>query len=100
VRNVFEAHVIPESKLGQIECFAIRKRSRGIRSSEATRKKKPARAGFWFGGGGENRTRVRKPYTNSSTYLARLFDLTLCTPTGGLASGELPMFNAIQSNPE
>jgi hypothetical protein len=47
---------------------------------------------FEIGGGGENRTRVRKPYTNSSTYLARLFVLTLCTPTGGLASGESPIF--------
>jgi hypothetical protein len=31
---------------------------------------------FYFGGGGENRTRVRKPSTGGSTYLAESFYLT------------------------
>ncbi len=34
-----------------------------------------------FGGGGGNRTRVRKPSTGSSTYLVRLFDFARTTPT-------------------
>ena len=37
--------------------------------------------GFIIGGGGGNRTRVRKPYTGSSTYLVRYFcALSLITP--------------------
>ena len=40
------------------------------------------------GGGGGNRTRVRKSSTASSTYLAWLFGLTVGTPTGGLAHGD------------
>jgi hypothetical protein len=43
-----------------------------------------------IGGGGGNRTPVRKPSTARSTYLAKLFDLTVCTPTGELANGESP----------
>jgi len=43
-----------------------------------------------IGGGGGNRTRVRKYSTASSTYLARSFDLAECTPTGKLARSELP----------
>ena len=46
--------------------------------------------GSAFGGGGGNRTRVRKSSTVSSTYLAWLFDLAAGTPTGGLANGESP----------
>ena len=34
-----------------------------------------------FGGGGGNRTPVRKPSTGSSTYLVRLFDFARITPT-------------------
>ena len=41
-----------------------------------------------FGGGGGNRTRVRKPSTVSPTCLAWPFDLTLQPPAGGLMSGE------------
>ena len=41
-----------------------------------------------YGGAGGNRTRVRKSSAASTTYLAELFDLTLCTPTGRLAEGE------------
>ena len=37
--------------------------------------------GFVIGGGGGNRTRVRKPYTDSSTYLAWSFGLTRHPPT-------------------
>ncbi len=42
------------------------------------------------GGGEGNRTPVREHSTASSTYLARLFDLTAGTPTGKLARGESP----------
>ncbi len=42
------------------------------------------------GGGGGNRTRVRKSSTASSTYLAWLFDFAAGTPTGKLARGESP----------
>ena len=44
-----------------------------------------------IGGGGGNRTRVRKPSTVSSTYLAMLFSLTRHPPTGGLMTGEPPI---------
>ena len=37
--------------------------------------------GFNIGGGGGNRTPVRKPSTGSSTYLVRLFDFARITPT-------------------
>src|SRR5690606_28186798 len=44
--------------------------------------KKPPEGGFLlFGGAGGNRTRVRKPSTDSSTYLAVLFNLTAHPPT-------------------
>jgi hypothetical protein len=43
------------------------------------------------GGGGGNRTRVRKSSTVSSTYLAMLFSLTWRPSTGGLTTGELPI---------
>ena len=46
--------------------------------------------GFLIGGGGGNRTRVRKSSTDSSTYLAMLFNLTWHPPTGGLMTGESP----------
>jgi hypothetical protein len=41
-----------------------------------------------FGGGGGNRTRVRKPYTDSSTYLASSFDLVADTPPGRLINND------------
>ena len=44
-----------------------------------------------IGGDGGNRTRVRKPSTGSSTYLAMLFNLTWQPPTGGLMTGESPI---------
>jgi hypothetical protein len=47
--------------------------------------------GHFIGGGGGNRTRVRKSSTDSSTYLAMLFDLTWHPPTGGLMTGESPI---------
>lgn len=47
--------------------------------------------GFLIGGGGGNRTRVRKSSTDSSTYLAMLFSLTRHPPTGGLMTGESPI---------
>ena len=43
-----------------------------------------------FGGAGGNRTPVRKPSTDSSTYLAWLFDLTYATPTDKRCISELP----------
>ena len=43
---------------------------------------------FRFGGGGGNRTRVRKPSTGSTTCLAWLFDLTRHPPTGRLMQGD------------
>jgi len=39
-------------------------------------KKPPFQVAFYFGGAGGNRTPVRKSSTDSSTYLASLFDLT------------------------
>jgi hypothetical protein len=48
--------------------------------------------GHFIGGGGGNRTRVRKSSTGSSTYLAMLFNLTWHTSTGGLMTGESPIF--------
>jgi hypothetical protein len=47
--------------------------------------------GWAIGGGGGNRTRVRKSSTGSSTYLAMLFVLTWHPPTGGLMTGESPI---------
>jgi len=52
-----------------------------------------------IGGGGGNRTRVRKSATDSSTYLALSFDLTQPTRTHTLRSGESPKFNFQPSNP-
>jgi hypothetical protein len=43
-----------------------------------------------FGGAGGNRTPVRKPSTDSSTYLAWLFDLILHAPTDKRLQDELP----------
>jgi len=43
-----------------------------------------------IGGGGGNRTRVRKSSTVSSTCLAWSFDLTAHPPAGKLVLGELP----------
>ena len=48
------------------------------------------RDGQHIGGAGENRTPVRKPSTDSSTYLAVLFDLTYSTPTSKQEISELP----------
>ena len=45
---------------------------------------------FVFGGAGGNRTRVRKPSTDSSTYLAWLFSLILHAPTDKHLQDELP----------
>ena len=42
------------------------------------------------GGGGGNRTRVRKPFTGSSTCVARPFDFIVPTPAGGLGDDEPP----------
>lgn len=42
------------------------------------------------GGGGGNRTRVRKHSTDSSTYLALPFDLIFVTRTRTLHKDELP----------
>jgi hypothetical protein len=42
------------------------------------------------GGAGGNRTPVRKPSTDSSTYLAVLFDLTYYAPTSKQEISELP----------
>jgi hypothetical protein len=47
--------------------------------------------GHSIGGGGGNRTRVRKSSTVSSTYLAMLFNLTWHPSTGRLTTGELPI---------
>ena len=44
--------------------------------------------GFVIGGGGGNRTRVRKPSTGSTTCLAWLFDLARHPPTGRLMQGD------------
>src|SRR5690242_21773343 len=51
------------------------------------------------GGGGGNRTRVRKPYTVSTTCVARSFDLAAHPPTGRLMRSESPKFDAVQSDP-
>lgn len=45
---------------------------------------------FRNGGGGGNRTLVRKPSTDSSTYLALSIDLTWTTGTCTLCTSELP----------
>ncbi len=52
----------------------------------------PRMGGILFGGGGGNRTRVRKPSTGSTTYLVRSFYLTTSTPADRLGSSELPWF--------
>ena len=51
-------------------------------ASSGQEKSQPIRVGILVnGGGGGNRTRVRKPYTGSSTYLVRYFcALSLITP--------------------
>ena len=41
-----------------------------------------------FGGAGGNRTRVRKPSTERSTYLVQSFDLTVTTRTNTLRDGD------------
>ena len=46
--------------------------------------------GFVIGGAGGNRTRVRKPSTDSSTYLVWLFDLIFHPPTDKRLQDELP----------
>ncbi len=43
-----------------------------------------------FGGAGGNRTPVRKPSTDSSTYLALLFNLIYTSPTDKQCIDELP----------
>jgi len=52
------------------------------------------------GGGGGNRTRVRKSSTDSPTCLARLFDLARHPPTGRLATGDPLDFRASSARPE
>ncbi len=44
-----------------------------------------------IGGAGGNRTRVRKPSTDSSTYLAVLFHLITHTPTSKQMCNESPL---------
>jgi hypothetical protein len=59
-------------------------------------KKPPLKSGFFIqintinGGDGGNRTPVRKSSTDSSTYLALLFDLICTTPTDKRCTDELP----------
>ena len=62
------------------------------RSANTQKLKNHLKGGFLIGGGGGNRTRVRKSSTGSSTYLAMLFNLTWHTSTGGLMTGESPIF--------
>jgi len=53
--------------------------------------KKPPQGWFFiFGGAGGNRTPVRKSSTDSSTYLALLFNLICTTPTDKQCTDELP----------
>ena len=55
------------------------------------KKTQPIRVGFLgIGGAGGNRTPVRKPSTDSSTYLAWLFSLILHAPTDKRLQDELP----------
>jgi len=44
--------------------------------------KKPPEGGFMYGGGGENRTRVRKSSAIGSTCLADSLNLVECYPNG------------------
>jgi hypothetical protein len=57
--------------------------------------------GPWvFGGGGRNRTAVRKSSTDSSTYLAWLFVLVRNPPTGRLVADEPLGFRALPRGEE
>ena len=67
--------------------------------SSSNKKGHPFGWPFLFGGAGGNRTPVRKHSTDSSTYLAWLFDLILHTPTDKRLQDELPKFNVVPSNP-
>ena len=55
-----------------------------------TNNKTTARVVLLFGGDGGNRTPVRKSSTDSSTYLALLFNLICTTPTDKRCTDELP----------
>jgi hypothetical protein len=59
-------------------------------SIKSTNKNTTARWYYLFGGAGGNRTRVRKSSTDSSTYLALLFNLICTTPTDKRCTDELP----------
>ena len=68
------------------------------RQHRGNRKKNPNRIRVGishYGGGGGNRTRVRKPSTGSSTCLASSFDLTCIPPPGRLATGDPLSFRAV-----
>jgi len=63
-----------------------------------SQKKKPQNYGafsFKIGGGGGNRTRVRKPSDRTSTYIACVLNSPFQTPTGriseGLSYGDSPL---------
>ena len=60
-------------------------------ANESRKLKDHLKGGLLIGGGGGNRTRVRKPSTGSSTYLAMFFNLTWHPSTGELMAGELPI---------
>ena len=61
-----------------------------IHTTSTKQKGPPYGEPFFIGGGGGNRTRVRKPSTDSPTCLARPLDLTPRPPTGGQSRGESP----------
>jgi hypothetical protein len=72
----------------------LRPASRGFDFMVGSKNEKPPDTTGWFfifGGGGGNRTRVQKHSTDSSTYLAVSFDLTLPTRTCTLRQDESPI---------
>ncbi len=64
--------------------------SRGFDTPKSTNKITTARVVILFGGAGGNRTPVRKSSTDSSTYLALLFNLICTTPTDKRRADERP----------
>ena len=58
--------------------------------ADQKQKRHPIGCRFMYGGAGGNRTPVRKPATDSSTYLAWLFVLILHPPTDKRLQDELP----------